>query len=55
MTYKRDNMLALVLSRQGSSSFCLDLSTREVMSSRPQLGDPYEARYVTVSCDWSDN
>ena len=49
MTFERDNMRAVVLSKQGSSSYCRDPSTREVMSSRPLLGDPYEARYVTVS------
>ena len=49
MTFERDNMRVLVLSRQGSSSYCRDLSTREVMSSRPLLADPYEAKYVTVS------
>ena len=51
MTFKRDHMMSLVLSRQGSSSYCRDLSTRELMSSRPLLADPYEARYLTVSCD----
>ena len=54
MAFKRDHMMSLVLSRQGSSSYCRDLSTREVMSSRPLLADPYEARYLTVSCYWSD-
>ena len=48
MTFERDNMRVLVLSRQGSSSYCRDLPTREVMSSRPLLADPYEAKYVTV-------
>ena len=54
LTFKRDNMMTLVMSRQGSASYCRDLSTREVMSSRPLLADPYETRYLTVSCDWSD-
>ena len=48
MTYRRDNMVGLVLNRQGSSSYCRDLSTREKISSRPQLADPFEDRYVTV-------
>ena len=54
MAFKRDFLMFLVLSRQGSSSYCRDLSTRDVMSSRPVLADPYEARYLTVSCDWSN-
>ena len=54
LTFKRDNMMCLVVSRQGSASYCRDLSTREVMSSRPLLADPYETRYLMVSCDWSD-
>ena len=53
MTFKRDHMMSLVVSRQGSSSYCRDLSTRELMSSRPLLADPYETRYLMVSCDWS--
>ena len=45
---RRDNMISLVFSTESTSSYSWDPATRDCISSRPLLQDPYEV--VSVRC-----
>jgi histone-lysine N-methyltransferase SETD7 len=46
---KRDNICCLQFKRLTGSGYNFDLATKQIISSRPLLRDPYEMEYVVVA------
>ena len=49
MIIKRDSLISLVLNKVSNNCYFHNVSSRDTISSRPMLPDPYESKMISVS------
>ena len=49
MVIKRDCLISLVLTKVSNNCYFHNLSSRDTISSRPMLPDPYESKMISVN------